>query len=531
MQNIEIMSLSTAQTIQNNEYSIFNPGPVCDWQTDGTSSAELASDKPKICWQFVRKTIHCISHPFKNNDIKVTIYREAKLEIKKRLKDVSKRHPASYENTVKLYVWLRLLSILRLVYISQVDMAKMFFAGHEERLKASINELEKLGLVKTIKEKNNLSGRYYYRYYAYPIEIDIINRSDTTVFSYNNASLKSLENCKRCYYDESWLDINQIDSNGDACSFLTRMMGWYDELEGIKNNDKVAYISKLNGRCYHPFHQSQKEERHLIRWNNEPIIEAWDANASFYVSLCYMLRQEVKKGRIKDKTILLKETTRMLNLCLDNGFYDEVQLYYWLKSGDKLPRNFIKILCQKYRTKWRCYFFTKKGCYKNTKWVKELKYIDMFFEEKFPMVRNVILDSEVVEADNPHYLQWMPSHNGCSYFDTRETRNVSTLDRRVTPYELELVTNGVCKRLYEEYNIKSISLHDGIYVRNSDIEACDVIPEMLREILDVPCLPKRQFPPGMPVKPSEEPIGHIVSQHPLYQINLSAPIVTQFSVT
>ena len=168
MQNIEIMSLSTAQTIQNNEYSIFNPGPVCDWQTDGTSSAELASDKPKICWQFVRKTIHCISHPFKNNDIKVTIYREAKLEIKKRLKDVSKRHPASYENTVKLYVWLRLLSILRLVYISQVDMAKMFFAGHEERLKASINELEKLGLVKTIKEKNNLSGRYYYRYYAYP---------------------------------------------------------------------------------------------------------------------------------------------------------------------------------------------------------------------------------------------------------------------------------------------------------------------------------------------------------------------------
>ncbi len=530
MQNTEIMSSSTAQTIQNNEYSIFNPGPVCDWQTDGTSSVKLASDKPKICWQFARKTIHCISHPFKNNNVIVTVYSEAKIEIKKRLKEVSKRNPASYENTVKLYVWLRLLSILRLVHISQVDMAKMLFAGHEERLKASIDELEKLGLVKLIKEKNNLSGREYYKYYTYPIEIDITNRNNTTVFEYDSTLLKSLENCKRCYFDESWLDINQIDNNGELCSFLTRMMGWYDELEGLKNNDKVAYVSKLNGRCYHPFHQSKKEERHLIRWNNEPIIEAWDANASFYMSLCYMLRQEVKKGKVKNKTMVLEETTRLLNLCLDNEFYDEVILYYWLKSGEKLPRNYIKLLCQKYRTRWRDYFFTTKGRYKNTDCVKELKYIDMYFEENFPIIRNIILDSEVIKADNPHYMQWMPKRNGGSYLSTEKTRKVSTLDRIVTPFELELITNGLCKRLYEEKGIESISLHDGIYVRNSDFDSCDVIPEMLREILGVPCQPKRQFPPGMPAKPSEEPIGHVVSQQPLYHINLNTPAVTQLRV-
>lgn len=530
MQNTEIMSSSTAQAIQNNEYSIFNPGPVCDWQTDGTSSAKLASDKPKICWQFARKTIHCISDPFKNNDIKVTIYREAKSEIKKRLKEVSTRSPASFENTVKLYVWLRLLSILRLVHISQVDMAKMLFAGHEERLKASIDELEQLGLVKLIKEKNNLSGRDYYKYYTYPIEIDIINRSDTTVFTYNNASLKSLENCKRCYFDESWLETDQNKNNDDACSFLTRMMGWYDELEGLKNNDKVAYVSKLNGRCYHPFHQSKKEERHLIRWNNEPIIEAWDANASFYMALCYMLRQEVKKGKVKNKVMVLEETTRLLNLCLDDEFYYAVELYYWVKSGERPSRNYIKILCQKYRTRWRDYFFTTKGVYKNTPWVKELKYIDMYFEEKFPSIRNIILDSEVIMADNPHYLQWMPKRNGGSYFDTNKTRKVSILDRTVTPYELELITNGVCKKLYEEYSIKNISLHDGIYVKTSDIDSCDVIPEMLREILDVPYQPKRQFPPGLPAKPSEEPIGLVVSQQPMYHINLNTPDLTQLRV-
>jgi hypothetical protein len=100
----------------------------------------------------------------------------------------------------------------------------------------------------------------------------------------------------------------------------------------------------------------------------------------------------------------------------------------------------------------------------------------------------------------------------------------------VTPFELELITNGLCKRLYEEKGIESISLHDGIYVRNSDFDSCDVIPEMLREILGVPCQPKRQFPPGMPIKPSEEPIGHVVSQQPLYHINLNTPAVTQLRV-
>ena len=515
----------------NYENSIYNPGPTYQSQMGTASSDKLNCDKPKICWQFVRKTIHCITNPLQNNEVKVTVYREAKQYIKKRLKEVSTRHPASHENTVKLYVWLRLLSILRLVHVSQVEMANMLFSGHEERFTTSIRELEQLGIVKIVKDFNNLTKRTYYRYYAYPIEIDINDRNDTTEFRYSNASLKSLENSKRFYFDEAWIETNQSDKSEYTCSFLTRVMGWYDELEGLKNNDKVAYVSKLNGRCYHPFHQSKKEERHLIRWNNEPIIEAWDANASFYMSLCYMLRQEVKKGKVKDKERILKETRRLLNLCLDNEFYDAVILYYWLKSGEKHNRNYIKILCQKYRTRWRDYFFTTKGRYKNTDWVKELKYIDMYFEENFPIIRNVILDSEVIKSDNPHYMQWMPKHNGGLYLSTDKTRKVSTLDRRVTPFELELITNGVCKRLYEEYGVKSISLHDGIYVRNSDIDSCDVIPEILREILDVPSQPKRQFPPGIPAKPSEEPIGFVVSQQPMYQFNLNTPNLTQNSVT
>ena len=125
----------------------------------------------------------------------------------------------------------------------------MLFSGHEERFTTSIRELEQLGIVKIVKDFNNLTKRTYYRYYAYPIEIDINDRNDTTEFRYSNASLKSLENSKRFYFDEAWIETNQSDKSEYTCSFLTRVMGWYDELEGLKNNDKVAYVSKLNGRC------------------------------------------------------------------------------------------------------------------------------------------------------------------------------------------------------------------------------------------------------------------------------------------
>ena len=521
-----------AQTNQENEHPIFPLIPICHSQMGNNATPILNNPNPKICWQFTRKTIHCITNPFQSNEVKVTIYREAKLYIKKRLKDVSTRHPASYENTVKLYVWLRLLSILRLVHVSQVEMAKMLFAGHEERLTASVLELEKLGLVKTVMERNNLSGRSYYKYYAYPIEIDIINRNDTTIFNYSNASIKSLENCKRCYIDEAWLEQNQIGNSENACSFLTRMMGWYDELEGLKNNDKVAYVSKLNGRCYHPFHQSKKEDRHLIRWDGEPIHEVWDANASFYMALCYMLRQKAQSGNIKNEAVILKETERLLNLCLKEGFYEDVEVYYERKSGDRLSRNAIKILCQKYRTRWREYFFTKNGTYKNTVWINELKYIDQYFEENFPNIRNIILDSEVITVDNPHYLEWMPKRKGGYYFDGSKTRKISTLDRTVTPYELDLITNGVCKRLYEEYNVQSISLHDGIYVKNSDFNVYTVIPDILREILDVPLPQMPQFSIGelKTIPPPPQPFIP-VSQQSMYQFNLNTPNLTQFSVT
>ena len=68
--------------------------------------------------------------------------------------------------------------------------------------------------------------------------------------------------------------------------------------------------------------------------------------------------------------------------------------------------------------------------------------------------------------------------------------------------------------------IWAVHLNRCNHVKTSDIDSCDVIPEMLREILDVPYQPKRQFPPGMPAKPSEEPIGHVVSQQ-LYRTKYS----------
>ena len=47
---------------------------------------------------------------------------------------------------------------------------------------------------------------------------------------------------------------------------------------------------------------------------------------------------------------------------------------------------------------------------------------------------------------------------------------MKNLYRDLIPFERMLITEGVCKTLLEEYNIKTVTVHDAIYMKTNDIE-------------------------------------------------------------
>jgi hypothetical protein len=122
----------------------------------------------------------------------------------------------------------------------------------------------------------------------------------------------------------------------------------------------------------------------------------------------------------------------------------------------------------------------------------------MFFKEYFPYIRDYILDAEVIIEDNPNVGERQKGWNGWTYKEGK-TKKVSTLAREVMPYEFKLISEGICKVLYEEYGIKSITVHDAIYMRKSDAFRCPNIDTILRRILGLPQpKPSSLFNPTFP---------------------------------
>ena len=57
-----------------------------------------------------------------------------------------------------------------------------------------------------------------------------------------------------------------------------------------------------------------------------------------------------------------------------------------------------------------------------------------------------------------------------------------TLNDMLNTVETDIITNHICKDLYENYNITAISLHDGIFVKKSD---CSRMPDVVKEFNDL----------------------------------------------
>ena len=218
----------------------------------------------------------------------------------------------------------------------------------------------------------------------------------------------------------------------------------------------------------------------------------------------------------------------MAELCLQGKFYDNVLTFYNQNAKYEKDRDDIKTLCQKYKTRWRSYYLRKDGEYKAYKYLNCIKFIDMFFAEQFPYIRDYILDSEIIVEANPDAGKTQRGWNGQEY-KAKKTKKILLLDREVMPFEFKLISEGICKILYEEHGIKSITVHDAIYMKTSDALRFPDINKILRRLLNLPT------PPAHPQQPTISNTAysdeHIESELIQYQFNLNTPNFAQLRVS
>lgn len=482
----------------------------------------------KRCRQFPQITVKCFSYPFGDANLEITVYEDTVLKLRGLLKEKTKRKSSSYLKTIRLYALLRVLNIIGMYHVDKKDLIALLGGGKKRNFNKALEDLEAINLVKQFTFYNDKTGHYYNAYCAQPFDCDVQNTEGVLVYKYESSLLKYAEDLKDLYIDEVYLDINQSNPRGQVVlGYTTTFMGWYDELiytdtSILTYSPKPAHFSKKNGRLYHLFHDMHKEDREkTILWDGEHIVEHWDANASFFLSMSYMLlNKEFEDKQIQNK--IQVEARKMAELCLQGKFYDKILWFYNQKAKYGKEREDIKTLCQKYKTRWRTYYFRKDGEYKKCRYLNCIKYIDMFFAKYFPYIRDYILDSEVIVEENPDAGKILQGWNGRMY-KAKDTKKILALDREVMPFEFKLISKGICKMLYEEYGIKSLTVHDAIYLKKSDVSSCPDINTIVRRILNLPQpQPVSIFNPAFLTWDFE-----IESKPVLYQFNLNTPDLTQ----
>ena len=247
-------------------------------------------------------------------------------------------------------------------------------------------------------------------------------------------------------------------------------------------------VWQSDGRIHHAFHTLSKEAREAnVLWDGEHVVEVWDMHNAFFVLLYARLLSE---GFEDDNHGT--DVKKFGENVLSGRLYDMLQQHFLESRGYDVSREKVKKALNRYKNTPRSKllytnkkhpekasrrgsasltWFINKGYYSNLgivftnynsgsmqQWQEEcvsrhlVRCIDEFFEEKFPTVRNYLLNYETREEVGP---------NG-------KAKTVSNIQRDITPLEFRMVSAGICRSLYEAHGIKCLTVHDAIYTRESD---------------------------------------------------------------
>ena len=361
----------------------------------------------------------------------------------------------------------------RLSHIDMESIAAITFSHHYERAQKAIAILRDMGLLITTQSYNSRSYRTFYHYYTQELKFEGGAGNETVVYDYIPTWQLALLMSRKF----PPAPINSVSTRSflpDICSenkanktsmdsFADTFLQWYEELQFDCNYTPPGHFSERDGRFYHKFHLCSKELREaFITWDGERIVEVWDAHSAFFIVLGYYLRDvKVYAGEAEEHEFRA-EAARLLALALDDRLYVDIQRYHNARAFIKFNRDEAKREVQKYKNYSRSSLFRKDGNLKMCFWCERVRFIDRYFKENFPAIRDLFLDyPRHEEIDERHWHlknnQWVPG-----------IRKVSNLQHDIMPYEFQLFSLGICRDLWERFGVKSVTVHDAIYMKVSD---------------------------------------------------------------
>lgn len=399
----------------------------------------------------------------------------------------------AFTNTAKTYYFLYWMNMNGQYHIDKKDLATMTFSRHENRLKKAIVLLEEKGLLSTTYKPNTQGSRYYYIYKTY--SFDYKQTSDKTIVYEYDIPLGSFhiligKQSKANYItnpqSSSLFHICPTDSQSSYSedSFEQQFLRWYDELSFGNKIVPKGHFSDKDRRFYHYFQTMPKEDRlSTVLWDGEQVVEVWDAHSAFFIVMGYYLKNFKEYSSEKERKKFTSEAELMMKLAMNDKLYSNIQKYHNKHAQSPvgyLTRDGMKKEVQRYISKSHNRLFNKNGeraKYLDAQWCR---YIDEYFQNNFPNIRLWILN-----YPRHKEIKDIVDRNGMTH--KNQLVSVSEIHHDIMPFEFKLISMGLCKDIYKLFRIKSVTVHDAIYMKASDADkiSSSTIDELLSERLGI----------------------------------------------
>ena len=228
------------------------------------------------------------------------------------------------------------------------------------------------------------------------------------------------------FYDRLW--IKDLAGNFDTLR-TTRM---HEVEKGMRDDNRI----------YTGFHTLDKTTRSRVYMDNEPLVECFDVHNCHATLINAILPDSIPAS---EKDIYLSKT-------ISGTFYEDVMNWVNSRFSANWNRDFTKTAVNKYFNLSRTTIDKANKAKKSVH--AEAVCVDAYFIELFPSIREFITNTPKKKSDK------------------------DTLNYMLNVVETNIITNHICKDLYENHNIHAISLHDGIFVKLSD---CSRMPNVVKE--------------------------------------------------
>ena len=319
--------------------------------------------------------------------------------------------------------------------------------------------------------------------------INILSNINLPIFT-DQSSLQFIE----LHQDRAASRLNKPKKQWSLDLFLTfynRL--WVTDIVGNICPIRTADLHKTekglrpDNRIYTGFHILDKDIRPRVYMDNEPLVESFDVH-NCHATLI---------NAILPKTIPTEERELYLSKTISGTFYEDVMEFVngrfsapWNRDDTKTAVNkYLNLSKKKLKRARRTYELRRPWKSVN----EDAVYVDEYFKTFFPSIREFIITTpktnkvyekipgkkrsqktiyEIVDD----IVKQKPIKK-CKKLD-----DMVTLNDMLNTVETDIITNHICKDLYENYNITAISLHDGIFVKKSD---CSRMPNVVKEFNDL----------------------------------------------